>query len=92
MTAVPILDLATDTRILQARIAERAFWSWAIVDIMHETGMRQEEVSGLTATALFTYEASTGEKMLLLQVVPSKTDRERVLLVSPELVHVLARL
>tara|TARA_B100000378_G_scaffold238978_1_gene206650 strand:- start:182 stop:1207 length:1026 start_codon:yes stop_codon:yes gene_type:complete len=92
MTAVPILDLATDTRILQARIAERAFWSWAIVHVMHETGMRQEEVSELTATALFTYEASTGEKMLLLQVVPSKSDRERVLLVSPELAHVLARL
>lgn len=30
--------------------------------------------------------------MLLLQVVPSKTDRERVLLVSPELAHFLARL
>lgn len=59
---------------------------------MHETGMRQEEVAELTATALFTYEASTGEKMLLLQVVPSKSDRGRVLLVSPELAHVLARL
>lgn len=32
------------------------------------------------------------QKMLLLQVVPSKTDRARVLLVSPELAHVLARL
>lgn len=92
MSAVPIRDLTTDTRIHQARVAERAFWSWATVHVMHETGMHQEEVSELTATALFTYESSTGEKMLLLQVVPSKTDQERVLLVSPELAHVLARL
>ena len=31
-----------------------------------------------------------GERLLLLQIVPSKSDRERVLLVSPELAHVLA--
>jgi len=33
---------------------------------------------------------STGEVVPLLQVVPSKTDRERLLVVSPELADVLA--
>jgi hypothetical protein len=28
----------------------------------------------LTATALFTLETSSGEKLLLLQIVPSKSD------------------
>lgn len=63
---------------------------WATTHILHETGVRLEELMELTATALFTLETSSGEKLLLLQIVPSKSDRERVLLVSPELAHVLA--
>ena len=67
-----------------------AFWAWAAAHVLHETGIRIEELLELTATALFTYQPMNGERLLLLQIVPSKSDRERVLLVSPELAHVLA--
>ena len=36
-------------------------------------------------------QSETGEALPLLQIVPSKTDRERVLLISPELTHILAQ-
>lgn len=90
LTGIPITHQVNRETVLQARAEERSFWAWAAVHILHETGVRLEELTELTATALFTLETTTGEKMLMLQIVPSKSDRERVLLVSPELAHVLA--
>ncbi|MFS0733869.1 site-specific integrase [Microbacterium sp. 1P10UB] len=90
LTGIPITHQVTGQTVLQARAEERSFWAWAAVHILHETGVRLEELSELTATALFTLETTAREKMLMLQIVPSKSDRERVLLVSPELAHVLA--
>lgn len=45
----------------------------------------------ITQLALVSYRlADTGEVVPLLQIVPSKSDEERLLLVSPELAHVFA--
>ncbi len=75
----------------QTTAEEKAFWVWAAVHTLHQTGIRIEELMELTATAFITYRVpSTGEILPLLQVLPSKTDQERMLLVSPELAHVLA--
>jgi integrase len=90
LTSVPIRIESSGEVISQARSADRAFWAWAAAHVLHETGIRIEELLELTATALFTYAPANGERLLLLQIVPSKSDRERVLLVSPELAHVLA--
>lgn len=90
MASVPLRIRSTGEVVAQARSEERAFWAWATAHILHETGIRIEELLELTATALFTYQPVTGDRLLLLQIVPSKSDRERVLLVSPELAHVLA--
>lgn len=66
------------------------FWQWAIVGILKETGMRIEELEELSHTSLSQYRLpSTGELLPLLQIAPSKFDRERVMLISPDLADVL---
>jgi integrase len=70
---------------------EDAFWAWAAVEILRHTGIRIEELLELTHRSFVPYRLpSTGEVVRMLQVAPSKTDRERLLLVSPELGEVLA--
>jgi integrase len=85
-------DLATGARIDQTRQEDLTFWAWAAINTFYYTGMRLEELAELTSTALFTYRLpDTGEILPLLQIAPSKVDKERVLMVPPELAHVLAR-
>ena len=69
---------------------EAAFWSWATVEILRATGIRVEEMLELAHHSFIAYELpTTGEIVPMLQVAPSKTDAERLLLVSPELAEVL---
>ncbi|WP_052744524.1 tyrosine-type recombinase/integrase [Streptomyces odonnellii] len=69
---------------------ERAFWAWAIVEVLRHTGMRIEEALELTHHSFVAYQLpTTGEIVPMLQVAPSKLDQERLLLVSPELGEVL---
>ena len=69
---------------------EAAFWSWATVEILRHTGIRIEEMLELTHHSFIAYTLpTTGEIVPMLQVAPSKTDAERLLLVSPELAEVL---
>lgn len=76
-----------------AEIAEdNAFWAWAIVEVLRRTGCRIEEMLELTHLSVRQYLAPTGETIPLLQISPSKTDRERVIPATPELVSVLARI
>ncbi|RSN02944.1 integrase [Nonomuraea sp. WAC 01424] len=71
---------------------ENAFWAWAIIEILRHTGIRLEELLELTHLALVSYQLpATDEIVPLLQIVPSKTDAERLLLVPPELASVLAQ-
>ncbi len=73
------------------RLEDEAFWSWAIIEALRHTGVRVEELVEITQLALVTYRLpETGEHLPLLQIVPSKSNEERVLLVSPELASVLA--
>ena len=68
-----------------------AFWSWAVVETLRHTGVRLEELLEITQLAVVQYQlADTGETVPLLQIVPSKNDEERVLLIGPELANVLA--
>lgn len=87
-----ITNLATGKREDQDHKEDLAFWTWAIVNTFYYTGIRLEELSEITATALFIYELPDGGGTIpLLQIVPSKTDQERMLMVPPELAHVLAQ-
>lgn len=88
-----INKISSGERIDQTYREQQAFWSWAVVNTLHWTGARLEELLETTSTALFIYTIpSTNETVPLLQIVPSKTDEERVLLVTPELAHVFAQI
>lgn len=70
---------------------DKFFWAWAIIETFRHTGVRLEELLEITHLALVSYQLSdTGETVPLLQIVPSKVNEERLLLVSPELASVLA--
>ena len=69
----------------------RGFWTWAVVEVLRHTGIRIEELTELTHHSLIQYRLpSTGELIPLLQIVPSKTDAERLLVISPELADMLS--
>jgi Phage integrase family len=73
------------------REEDDAFWTWAIVEVLRHTGIRIEELLELSHHGIVQYRLpSTGELVPLLQITPSKTDAERLLLISPELADVLA--
>ncbi|MGH3511589.1 MAG: tyrosine-type recombinase/integrase [Pseudonocardiaceae bacterium] len=70
---------------------DHAFWAWATVEVLRATGCRVEEMLELSHHSFVQYRLpTTGEIVPLLQIVPSKTDEERLLLVSPELADVLS--
>jgi hypothetical protein len=70
---------------------DRAFWTCAAVETLRHTGIRIEELTELSHHSLIHYTLpGTGEPVPLLQIAPSKTDTERLLVISPELADVLA--
>jgi site-specific recombinase XerD len=61
------------------------------VEVLRATGIRVEELTELSHYSLVQYRLpNTGELVPLLQIAPSKTDAERLLVVSPDLADVLA--
>jgi hypothetical protein len=68
-----------------------AFWAWAAIEVLRHTGIRIEELLELSHHSLVQYRLpGTGELIPLLQIAPSKTDAERLLLISPDLADVIA--
>jgi integrase-like protein len=73
------------------REEDNAFWAWAAVEVLRETGIRVEELTELSHHSLVQYRLpGSGELIPLLHIAPSKTDEERLLVISPELADVLA--
>ncbi|HXZ72313.1 MAG TPA: site-specific integrase, partial [Streptosporangiaceae bacterium] len=84
-------DLATGKRRNLSTEEDRAFWAWAAIEVLRATGVRAEELVQLSHHSLVQYRLpSTGELVPLLQIAPSKTDAERLLVISPELADVLS--
>ncbi|MEV5240167.1 tyrosine-type recombinase/integrase [Streptomyces cinnamoneus] len=74
-----------------AQDEHRAFWGWAAIEFLRHTGVRIEEMLETSHHSITQYTLpSTGELIPLLQIAPSKTDQERLLVVSPELADVLS--
>ena len=71
---------------------EDAFWGFAVVEVLRHTGIRIEEMLELTQLDLHEYEHRdpTIGKVLLLHVNPSKSDRERMVVIAPELAAAFA--
>jgi integrase len=88
---VQVEELVSGKRIDLTRGEDEAFWAWAIIETLRLTGVRVEELLEITHLALVSYRLpDTGEIVPMLQIVPSKSNEERLLLVSPELASVLA--
>jgi integrase len=69
----------------------QAFWTWAAVEVLRHTGIRIEELTELSHHSFVQYRLpTTGELVPLLQIAPSKTDAERLLVIAPELADVLS--
>ena len=84
-------DPATGKRRNLTAEEDRAFWAWATVEVLRATGIRVEELVQLSHHSFVQYRLpGTGELVPLLQIVPSKTDAERLLVISPELADVLS--
>jgi Phage integrase family len=84
-------DTATGKRRNLSYEEEEAFWAFAVIEVLRLTGIRCEELLELTHHGITEYRLpTTGEVVPLLQIAPSKTDTERLLLVSPELADVLS--
>jgi len=84
-------NVASGERIDVGHGEAEAFWAWAVIETLRHTGVRVEELLEITHLALVSYRLpDTGEILPLLQIVPSKSNEERLLLVTPELAHVLA--
>jgi hypothetical protein len=84
-------DPASGKRRDLSKEEEHAFWAFAVVEVLRATGIRIEELTELSHHSLVQYRLpGTGELVPLLQIAPSKTDAERLLLVSPKLGEVIA--
>jgi len=84
-------DPATGKRRNLTAEEDRAFWVWATVEVLRATGIRAEELVQLSHHSFVQYRLPvTGELVPLLQIIPSKTDAERLLVISPELADVLS--
>ena len=84
-------DPSTGQRRDLTREEHGAFWTWAAVEVLRETGIRVEELTELSHHSVVQYQLpATGQTIPLLQIAPSKLDEERLLVVSPELAEVLA--
>lgn len=89
--AVVVLNPKTDERLDLTTLEDHAFWAWAVIETLRHSGLRVEELIELTQLAVTSHTLPGGGGVVpLLQVVPSKSDEERLLLVSPELANVLA--
>jgi site-specific recombinase XerD len=87
------IDQSSETRTINCRIKEdRAFWAWAVTEVLRLTGLRGEELAELTHLSIRDHVTADGQRVLLLQVAPSKQDRERVMPICPQLAHALARI
>jgi integrase len=83
--------MITGETVSLTRREDEAFWAWAIIETLRLSGVRLEELLEITHLALVSYRLpGSGEVVPLLQIVPSKSNEERLLLVDPELASVLA--
>ena len=63
------------------------------MQVLRHTGIRIEELTELSHHSFIQYKLpASGELIPLLQIAPSKTDTERLLVISPELADVLSEI
>src|SRR5581483_5827614 len=77
----------------QCRSAEsHAFWDWAILELLVQSGIRIEEASELTTLDILKRRTPDGRVYYMLHVKPSKYDRARVIPIGDGLGRVVAEM
>lgn len=82
----------TGTEVVVQHEVKRSFWTWAVVEVLRLTGIRIEELLELSQLSVRQYRRANNELVALLVIAPSKSDRERVIPMPPELLHVIAEI
>jgi integrase len=79
-----------------ARTAARgeadAFWDWALLELLLQSGIRIEEACELTTLDILRRRHSDGRTYYLLHVKPSKFDRARVIPIGDGLGRVISQI
>lgn len=70
----------------------KAFWSWALLELLVQSGLRIEEALDLTTLDVLRRETPNGARYYLLHVKPSKYDRARVVPIGDGLGRVIAEI
>ena len=86
-------DTALKTADLDARCRSAeadAFWDWAVLELLVQSGMRIEEASELTTLDILKRHMPDGQIYYMLHVKPSKYDRARVIPIGDGLGRVIA--
>ncbi len=77
----------------QLRRAEvKAFWDWAILELLVQSGLRIEEASELTTLDVLKRQMPDGSIYYMLHIKPSKFDRARVIPIGDSLGRVIAEI
>jgi integrase len=79
-----------DRRAIAAEAA--AFWDWALVELLVQSGLRIEEASELTTLDILKRQLPDGRVYYLLHIKPSKFDRARVIPIGDGLGRVIAEI
>lgn len=69
-----------------------AFWDWALVELLVQSGLRIEEARELTTLDVLKRQLPDGRLYYLLHVKPSKYDRARVIPIGDGLGRVIAEI
>lgn len=77
----------------RCKLAEAdAFWDWALLELLVQSGLRIEEASELTTLDLLKRHTPEGHIYYMLHVKPSKYDRARVIPIGDGLGRVIAEI
>ena len=79
-----------DRRVVAAEAA--AFWDWALVEMLVQSGLRIEEASEVTTLDILKRQLPDGRVYYLLHIKPSKFDRARVISIGDGLGRVIAEI
>jgi integrase len=75
-----------------ARAENTAFWDWALLELLVQSGLRIEEACNLTVFDILRRRDGEGRTYFLMHVAPSKFDRARLIPIGDALGKVLSEI
>jgi site-specific recombinase XerD len=85
-------QLANDDSRAAWRAEAVAFWNWAFIELLVQSGLRIEEAHNLTVFDILRRTDSSGRAYFLLHVEPSKFDKARLIPIGDSLGKVLSEI